>query len=239
MLAYAEHFSDEDSDILEDEVLYGNAGYLYCLLLLRKNMGLRYHEDIDHALAVTIEALMISGVSDKKDFLEYYFPKKRKTPYMGAAHGLIGIIYMMIKALQVSLALQKDNDFVALVRNTVTLILSKQTGFGSFPFKSSVEVDEDDEPNHWCHGAPGAIPLLVEAFLTFKNQEYLDAALKSGKNVWRNGLLRKSCSLCHGTCGNAYALMSLYKATGDIAWKQRAQMFILWTGEQSILKEIE
>lgn len=125
VLAYAEHFNDEDSEKIEDEILYGSAGYLYCLLLLRKNLGVRHHEDIDHALAVTIETLMISGVSEKNDFLEYYFPKKRKTPYMGAAHGLIGIIYMMIKALQVSHSLQTDKDFVALVRNTVTLILSK------------------------------------------------------------------------------------------------------------------
>jgi lantibiotic modifying enzyme len=80
--------------------------------------------------------------------------------------------------------------------------------------------------------------MLIEAYLTFKNQSYLDAALKSGKSVWRNGLLRKGFGLCHGTCGNSYALMSLYKATGDIVWKQRAHMFLLWTGEQSVKKEV-
>jgi hypothetical protein len=40
------------------------------------------------------------------------------------------------------------------------------------------------EPNHWCHGAPGAIPLFLEAYSTFKNQDFLEAALKSGKSVW-------------------------------------------------------
>jgi len=30
-------------DQLEDEILYGSAGYLYCLLTLRANLGLRYH----------------------------------------------------------------------------------------------------------------------------------------------------------------------------------------------------
>jgi hypothetical protein len=30
-------------DRLEDEILYGSAGYLYCLLKLRTNLGIRYH----------------------------------------------------------------------------------------------------------------------------------------------------------------------------------------------------
>jgi len=114
------------------------------------------------------------------------------------------------------------------------MILSQQTGYGSFPFKLQVGVHEDGEPNHWCHGAPGGIPLLLEAYLTFKNPDYLEAALKSGKNVWRNGLIKKGFGLCHGICGNAYALMSLYMATGDIAWKQRAQMFLLLTGDKEV-----
>ena len=83
-------------------------------------------------------------------------------------------------------------------------------------------VHESQEPIHWCHGAPGAIVFLVEAYRTFKNQDYLEAALKSGKCVWKQGLLRKGFGLCHGTCGNAYALNALYKATGDIDWKRRA-----------------
>ncbi len=70
---------------------------------------------IDKTIEKVVDDLMISGVSDKNDFLEFYFPKKRKTPYMGAAHGTIGILYMMIKALQVLPALQRDPDFVGMV----------------------------------------------------------------------------------------------------------------------------
>jgi lantibiotic modifying enzyme len=41
---------DEDSKRLEflvDEILYGSAGYLYCLLTLRSRIGIRYHQKID------------------------------------------------------------------------------------------------------------------------------------------------------------------------------------------------
>ena len=58
--------------------------------------------------------------------------------------------------------------------------------------------------------------------------------MKSGKCVWKNGLLRKGFGLCHGTSGNAYFLMALYKATGNIEWKQRAHMFLLWTGDAAV-----
>ena len=40
----------DDSDNLEDEILYGNAGYLYCLLLLRKHVEEDFYEDIDEAI---------------------------------------------------------------------------------------------------------------------------------------------------------------------------------------------
>jgi lantibiotic modifying enzyme len=73
--------------------------------------------------------------------------------------------------------------------------------------------------------------MFIEAYQTFKNQDYMDAAIKSGKNVWRKGLLKKGNGLCHGISGNAYALMALYKATGDLEWRDRARMFLLWTGD--------
>lgn len=99
MLNYAKIYDSDKTEELEDEILYGNAGYIYCLLLLRKNMGLIHHEAIDKALSKVVEALMVSGVNDSSDFLQFFFPKKRKSSYMGAAHGTIGIVYLMLKAL--------------------------------------------------------------------------------------------------------------------------------------------
>jgi len=31
---------------------------------------------------------MVAGIfAEDKDYLEFYFPRKRKSPYLGAAHG--------------------------------------------------------------------------------------------------------------------------------------------------------
>jgi len=58
---------------------------------------------------------MIEGVSEDKDYLQWRFPRKNGNHYIGAAHGTIGILYMMIKALQISPELQADCDFVGLI----------------------------------------------------------------------------------------------------------------------------
>jgi hypothetical protein len=58
--------------------------------------------DFNRIIHKVVEAIMIQGVDENRDYLEFYFPRKKKKPYLGAAHGTIGVIYMLIKALQIS-----------------------------------------------------------------------------------------------------------------------------------------
>jgi hypothetical protein len=109
-----------------------------------------------------------------------------------------------------------------------------QTKDGSIPSIQGNPV-LSDEPNHWCHGASGSISLFLEAFATFKDPSYLQAALLSGERTWLKGLVRKGFGLCHGITGNAYCLMSIYRATGDFKWRERAMKFIMWTCEESVV----
>ena len=99
-------YKEENQGQLEDEILYGSAGYLYCLLLLKDKLGLGgmtgFTTDFNRIIHKVVEAIMIQGVDEKRDYLEFYFPRKKKKAYLGAAHGTIGIIYMLIKALQIS-----------------------------------------------------------------------------------------------------------------------------------------
>ena len=67
----------------------------------------------------------------------------------------------------------------------------------------------------WCHGSPGVITSLGN-FPRNYSQEYEDLLQKAGKLVWEAGPLNKGVSLCHGTDGNGYAFLKLYKRTGDI-----------------------
>lgn len=49
----------------------------------------------------------------------------------------------------------------------------------------------------------------------FKEDKYLKEAADCGEVIWQRGLLRKGYGICHGTAGNAYAFLSLYKLTQD------------------------
>ena len=45
--------------------------------------------------------------------------------------------------------------------------------------------------------------------------------------VWQAGPLSKGANICHGTAGNGYAFLYLYKRTGDSVWLDRARKFAM------------
>lgn len=75
----------------------------------------------------------------------------------------------------------------------------------------------------YCHGAPGFVVCLAD----FPG-EALDHVLAAGAEAtWAAGPLRKGSNLCHGTGGNGYAFLKLYKRTGDSKWLDRARAFAM------------
>ena len=104
---------------------------------------------------------------------------------------------------------------------------------GHFPIHGYTTVDAGGKPDtdrsrclvHWCHGAPGAIFVFSRAYSIYSQRPYIDAALRAGEVVWKQGLLKKGPGACHGISGNAYALLELYNLTGDKKWFYRASQF--------------
>lgn len=91
----------------------------------------------------------------------------------------------------------------------------------------------EDRLVHWCHGAPGFVALLCRAAAVYREPRYLELAEASAEVVWERGLLRKGLGLCHGVAGNGYALLSLYRATGDAGWLHRAVGFGLFCASEA------
>jgi lantibiotic modifying enzyme len=50
----------------------------------------------------------------------------------------------------------------------------------------------------------------------------MERALSAGDVVWERGLLRKGYGVCHGTAGNGYVFLTLYRITNDPKWLHRA-----------------
>ena len=221
-----------------DDVKFGNAGYLYCLLMLYMNDKTLFNCKTE--IIEIVDLIKKEGISSgTKGILIYTFPRTSKKFYYGVMHGLMGILYMLMKAISVIEELEEDKELLKVIENSAEYILSQQYPSGNFPTSYGAE---NEKLVHFCHGATGSIPFLLSAYKLFRKDEYFNAALKSGSAVWEKGILRKGNGLCHGITGNAYALHSLYRSTGDEKWKYRCYMLIdaSWNPDiQMIIRKYE
>jgi hypothetical protein len=60
-----------------------------------------------------------------------------------------------------------------------------------------------------------------------------DLLVAAGELTWAAGPLAKGCGLCHGTAGNGYAFLKLFRRTGDERWLDRARAFAMHAIAQS------
>ena len=76
-----------------------------------------------------------------------------------------------------------------------------------------------------CHGAPGMVTTFANA--PFATPEFDSLLLDAGRFAWAAGPLTKGSNLCHGTGGNGYAFLKLYRRTNDPIWLDRARQFAM------------
>eukprot|EP00727_Mastigamoeba_balamuthi_P003558 m51a1_g132 hypothetical protein (436) ;mRNA; f:439179-441126 len=201
-----------------NELLYGRAGYLQALLFCERYVGRT--EELAAAKCRIVQQILDSGEARACDDpsgwpLMYSW---HGTRYVGAAHGLCGIAH--------SLLLGSSGSPPPVVKQFVGRIASLQSSSGSFP--SSLDRPGHHEVVQWCHGSPGLVTMLCEAHAVYgrgHETPLLEGARRSCEDIWRRGLLRKGYGLCHGISGNAYAMLRLWRETGDRTWLDRARAF--------------
>lgn len=208
-----------------DELLVGRAGYLSGVLFLQKVFGLEVVPE--QKIDALCTAMVQSGVQYAKKhrspcplMYAYY-----KTEYLGAAHGLSGILQML---LSFPSFLQKYPDAEQLIKQSVDYFLTLQLPSGNFPCamdEVGTPRSEAQELVHWCHGAPGVVYLMAKAYLRWREEKYLRACLSCGDVVWNKGLLKKGPGICHGIAGNAYVFLLLYRLTDHHKHLHRAIQF--------------
>jgi Lanthionine synthetase C-like protein len=76
-----------------------------------------------------------------------------------------------------------------------------------------------------CHGAPTIVTAFADA--PFASEAFDRLMIAGGNLVWKAGPIVKGSNLCHGTAGNGYAFLKLYKRTGDRLWLDRARAFAM------------
>jgi len=171
-----------------NEWLYGRAGYLYLLRLVK----VCFADDPD-------AKALIDDTADEiiDEIMESPRPWKwHGKAYVGAVHGSIGIITQIVLT---------DSSWAPKLEADLGALLSYQYESGNWP--SSIPPGKD-RLVQVCHGAPGVIISLLSIRQFFpKLQDKIDRAISRGRDcVLERGLLTKEPCLCHGISGNALAL---------------------------------
>ncbi|KAI0788913.1 hypothetical protein BC629DRAFT_1440115 [Irpex lacteus] len=149
--------------------------------------------------------------------------------YLGGAHGIAGILQMLVSVP--SYMLQKHWD--SILHTLQWLVDIQDPDTGSWSHKASRDMLTEASTSHsssrsnrdsdtmvqWCHGAPGVL-ILFSKLLRQEDSYGLDlpeslcdsmrdALLRGADLVYERGLLRKGVGLCHGIAGSVYTLLAV------------------------------
>lgn len=205
-----------------DELFVGRAGYLCGSLLLNRKLGTNVvPSGVTRSL---FDAIIESGRQysqrhhSKSPLMYSYY----RTEYLGAGHGLSYILQVLLNFPE---HFTDRKEVETIIRHAVDFVLSCEWPDGNYPPVPGEARDQEDELVHWCHGAPGVVYLLAKAYLTWKDDKYLQAAKRCAELTWQKGLLRKGPGICHGVAGSGYVFLLLYRLTKEDEYLYRAQKF--------------
>lgn len=236
-----------DSGDCECEILYGSAGYLYSLLFLKKYSDNFLSKEQTALLDKTIIDIFNNVLKTGMDYMKAYkwqkcllypFPSSREDPsfYLGAAHGLIGNLYLLLATCFYYPQLLNDKNVSSVLLQNLKYIESIQLKTGNFP--SHVEADDSGSTVHFCHGCVGATHLFFLGHKLFPQEKsFLTVISNCLKCLWERGLLLKGNGVCHGMSGITYSLMKIYKESKDKEVLKRALCMCMATFNKEI-KEI-
>ncbi|KDR70228.1 hypothetical protein GALMADRAFT_144897 [Galerina marginata CBS 339.88] len=218
------------------EFLYGRAGLLYALLYLRKGASgdqrreMAPFEDLiaEANLSSLVDAIICRGKHGASSLsLDVGTTDPQRLPpllwtwrgkhYLGAAHGIAGILQVLLNC-----PISIIRKHIPVIFSTISWLLDCQDDSDNWPSKYPTSTTPN-ELVQWCLTAPGVIILLSTALRVLHGYEgmistegledKLSHSLRlSADLVYKNGLPHKGVGLCHGASGSVYALLAVSDA---------------------------
>jgi lantibiotic modifying enzyme len=204
------------------ELLWGAPGTMHAALAMHEWTGEERWAELFRSSARALRAALIDvpGSGCQLWDQDLY---GRRSMYLGAAHGFAGNAGALVRGL----AILPQHERAEWVERIVTAALATVTREGSLanwtPAWSGVGARQPRFLVQWCHGAPGFVTSL--AMLADRRLDEL--LIAAGELVWIAGPLAKGGGLCHGTAGNGYTFLKLFRRTGDQRWLERARAFAM------------
>ena len=152
-------------------------------------------------------------------------PEDREIQYLGIAHGWAGILYALMRWLEVS---GKPLPANLVLRLRQLNELAEPFGRGlrwKVTTTSTVNVPHSYNGNYmpgWCNGSAGYVHLWSTAYSLFRETSYLRLAEAVAWSTWDDQA--SMSQLCCGLAGQAYALLRLYQVSQEVEWLHRARI---------------
>ena len=234
-LAVAEHFWPDESRrdrlealaraSLEDpalEMMFGHPGYMALAAELHARTG---EERWAQLWVEGADRLFAEWARDEESGAWYWTQRfgEKEGRYVGVAHGLVGNLHVLLRGGDLlDEELRREVERRAL--ETLTGLAVVEDGRANWSTGVGDPLVANDRIRvQWCHGAAGVVSTLWS--VAPDDESWTELLLAGGRLVWEAGPIRDAHGLCHGTAGNAYALLALWKRTGDEEWLERARAF--------------
>ena len=169
----AARVADAEHDVVQlppddCELLYGRAGYLHACLVARQAAGAACVPDA--VIVRTAMAIIDSGAA-AADAAGPAFAQKwgllfrwKGTDYLGAAHGLCGIVSALLQAeaALTNAGWRLPQHAAVRVRAATLALTAAVMPSGNLPTRFTGR-DADDRLVQWCHGAPGLLQVAAHS----------------------------------------------------------------------------
>jgi hypothetical protein len=223
--ANAEHLASLIAGNLDHparELMWGAPGTLLAALFLHEHTGETRWAELFRQTAGRLWSQL--DWSDEQDCA--YWTQDlygHRSTYLDAVHGFVATASPLIRGRH----LLDEPAWAAWEQTIVRTIECTATWHeGQVNWRAWLKLAPGESPKmlmQFCHGAPGFVICLADLPSTA-----LDPLLiAAGHTVWAAGPLTKGANLCHGTGGNGYTFLKLYRRTGDTMWLDRARAFAM------------
>ncbi len=212
------------------EITSGQSGMMHAALALYRKTGMNCWKDV---FIKGAQSLMDNWQQDSEtgEWLwqsQVFGPKRH---YYGACHGITGNANILLQGADL-LSAGFRKTIIERTVTTLNLSAKQDDTFANWALCTKPNIDK--LLVQWCHGAAGIVTAMARTPINDSTSSaLLDNLLeKTGELVWQAGPLAKGANICHGTAGNGYAFLYLYKRWGDPIWLNRARKFAVHAIEQ-------
>ena len=141
--------------------------------------------------------------------------------YSGAAHGWAGMLYATMRWTR---ATGQALPAPVEVRTSQLAELAEPVGRGvrwPWVIPAKGQRGQVTYMAGWCNGSAGFVHFWTLAHERLRDERYLTLAERAAWNAWESP--GAGASLCCGLAGQSYALLNLFKYTGNAEWLKRGR----------------